>query len=114
MSKFYDIVGFSKVEETSDGVYYPSVIEKFYKGDVLKDYRRWVSGTDVNPSPSLSNTISIISDQFSYENCYAIKYVRYLGVYWEVTGIEIDIPRLKLTLGGVYNGPKARSSQDFG
>jgi hypothetical protein len=36
-----------------------------------------------------------------------MRYVEWLGTLWVVTNVEVQSPRLLLTLGGVYNGPKA-------
>ena len=41
---------------------------------------------------------------FLYENSSTIRYVSWLGVRWKVTNIDIQRPRLILTLGEVYNG----------
>ncbi len=34
-----------------------------------------------------------------------MKYVRWQGERWRITNIEIQRPRIVLTIGGIYNGP---------
>ena len=45
-----------------------------------------------------------MADPYAYDHFFAIKYVKWMGAYWKVTNVEVQRPRLKLTVGGVYNG----------
>lgn len=107
MSKFYGAVGYDKQIETSPGVWISDVSERSYAGDIIKNNRRWQDSGGVNDNLVLSTTISIIGDEYSYNNLSAIKYIKWMGGYWEVTNVEIPSPRILLTIGGVYNGEKA-------
>ena len=105
MAKFAGKVGFVTTAENPDrpGIWEPSVIERMYYGDVTRNYRKWSSGDSTNDNLSLSNEISIISDPFLTENFQDIRYVTYQNASWTVTNIEIQFPRVILTIGGVYN-----------
>ena len=59
----------------------------------------------LNNDISVGNSISIIADQHAIEHFFKIKYVRWAGVLWTVTSVEVQSPRLILSLGSVYNGP---------
>lgn len=108
MAKFYGTIGYCQsVEGTGDreGIFEDIVTERQYFGDVLQNSRRWEKGTDINDDLNISNKISIMADAFAWEHSYAIKYITWMGCRWKVTGLEIQRPRLILTIGGVYNGP---------
>lgn len=104
MAKYHGYVGYAIEVEAYPGVWEPQLIEHEYFGDVVKNRLNVQQGQAVNPTLTLSNSISIIADAFAYENFYAIRYVTYLGKKWSVTGIEIERPRILLTIGGIYNG----------
>lgn len=104
MAKFSGIIGYGSVIETSPGIWEETIIDKTYYGDVTRNYRRNQNSNNVNDDIVISNEISIIADPFAIENFNNIKYVCYNNVKWKVTSIEIQYPRLLLTVGGVYNG----------
>jgi hypothetical protein len=54
----------------------------------------------------VQNSISIVADEFAREKFFAIRYILWAGVYWSVTSVQVDHPRLTLQLGEVYNGAK--------
>lgn len=103
MNKFHGKIGFSKTEETSPGVWTPSITEKTYVGDIIKNHHRWQSNENVNDNLVLSNEVSIVADLFANSNTGNIRYVEWQDTKWRVTKVEVKRPRLILTLGGVYN-----------
>ena len=104
MSKFYGPIGYITQKEISPGVWDEVIVERSYRGDITRNNRRWEASEYKNDNLTISNYISIIADPFLYENSSTIRYVLWLGVRWKVTNIEIQRPRLILTLGEVYNG----------
>lgn len=104
MSKYYGKIGFRYSKETAPGVWTDVVDERAYYGEVLRNFRRWQNGMDLNKDLTISNEISIIADPFVLNNLAAIKYVEYGGSKWTVSSLEIRDVRLNLTLGGLYNG----------
>jgi len=105
--RYFGKVGYAIPEETGLDIIEDTIVERSYYGDVLKNNRRWEKGEGVNDNLNVSNKISIIADPYAYEHSYAIKYAEWMGAKWKVTDLEIDRPRLILTLGGVWNGPSA-------
>lgn len=103
MAKFYGKVGFLRTEESAPDVYSEVLTERLYKGDVIRNQKRYQSSESLNDDVVLSNNISIVADDYANENVFAIRYVMYKGVPWKVTNAEIQRPRLILTLGGKYN-----------
>lgn len=104
MPKFYGVIGFAEMKETSPGVWKESIVPKNYYGDLNRNVRRLQSGDQVNDDISITNEISIISDPYISQNFHSIRYVEFMGAKWKVTSVEVQYPRLILMLGGVYNG----------
>lgn len=107
MAKFHGMIGYSNQVETTPGVWEDQPSEREYYGDVVRESRKWDSADKVNDDLTVSNRISIIADDFANEHFSAMRYVLWVGVYWKVSTVDIQRPRLILSLGGVYNGPKA-------
>lgn len=107
MAKFYGAIGYGETMETAPGVYQDVITEHNYRGDITRNTRRLEDGDKVNDDISVSNSISIVADEYANEHFFAIRYVRWAGTLWKVSNVEVQSPRLLLTLGGVYNGPIA-------
>ncbi len=107
MAKYYGTIGFSKTIEKVPGVWSEEIIERRYKGQVIRNARRWETAETLNDNIKINNAISIMADSYLFNNIYAIKYVTWMNTRWKITDIEIERPHLKLTLGGLYNGPSS-------
>jgi hypothetical protein len=103
--RFYGEVGYGESTETSPGVWDDNVSEMAYRGDVIRDTRRLEAGATLNDDLIVSNSISIVADEFAFAHYFEIKYVKWQGILWTVSAVEVRPPRLILTLGKVYNGP---------
>lgn len=104
MAKFYGNIGYAVTTETVPGVWSDNITLRSYRGDVLRNTRRWESADKVNDNLVINNQISIIADSFAYENFASIKFVEWMNSKWKVTNVEVQRPRLILTIGGIYNG----------
>ena len=120
MAKFYGKVGFVETVETAPGVFMEKAIEKPYKGNVIRNSRKWeVSSDSINSNLNINNSITILADRFAIDHSPRIRYVEWMGSYWEVKNIDIDRPRLTLELGGVYErtiepeGSENSTSENF-
>ncbi len=107
MAKFYGSVGYgiSRETPTDSGIWVDDMVEYEYFGDVLRISRELREGESLNNGIFVQNSISIVADQFANENFSAIRYVRWSGTLWTVSKVEVQSPRLILSLGSVYNGP---------
>jgi hypothetical protein len=105
MARFYGKVGYGEDVNQGNGVWKTVITEKIYSGDIVRDYRRSVQGEKVNNDLTTSTAVSIVSDSYANNHFFAIRYVEWAGVLWEVTGVDQAHPRLVLQLGGKYNGP---------
>ncbi len=104
MAKFYGEIGYAESSETSPGVWENTITERLYSGNVIRSTKRWQNGDKVNDDLTINNEISVVADPFAYNNFHTMKYVKWMGTSWEINSIEILRPRIRLTLGGVYNG----------
>lgn len=111
MAKFYGKIGFQQQVEVRPGIWQPVVEEREYIGDIHRNSRRFSSVADkVNEDINMSNEISIIADPFALNNFSQMLYVEYFGQLFRISDVEVLYPRLKFSLGGVYNGPTAKDA----
>ena len=104
MGKFYGKIGYAVTSETSPGVWEEAITERNYSGDVIRNTRRWQSGQNLNDDLVINNTISIVSDPFADLNFHSMRYITWMGANWKITNVEVQRPRLILSIGGVYIG----------
>ena len=107
MAKFYGKIGFVTTVEDPDnpGVWTEETVEKEYRGDLISVRRRLQSSSNsVNDNVIISNELSIVADPYANENMYAMRYVMFGGAKWKIETVDVEYPRLKLSLGGIYNG----------
>lgn len=104
MSRFYGAVGYAKTVNTAPGVFEEVEEEMMYYGDILRNARRLESGENLNDQLVVNNSISILADAHALNHFFEIRYVVWEGAKWKVTNVEVQRPRLILTLGKVYNG----------
>lgn len=109
MAKYHDVIGHVNSVEIRPGVWEEAATEREYYGDVMRNTHRWQTGDTVNDNLTLNNLISVVADPFAYENLHTMRYIKWNGTYWKINNIEIQRPRIIITIGGVYNGPKAGS-----
>jgi|SRR3954453_17672889 len=107
MTKFHGRIGYGESTETSPGVYADAIVEYFYYGDVFNQSRALQQGENLNEDIQVGISISIVGNEYALEHYLSIRYVELAGELWTVANVEIQRPRLILTLGEVYNGPTA-------
>ena len=103
MAKFYGNIGFAESVETEPGVWVQEVTSRPYYGDLVRNFRKLENSGGVNDNVNISNEISIVSDPYANQNFHLIKYVEFMGTKWKVSNVEVQYPRLILTVGGLYN-----------
>ena len=103
MSKYCGVIGYAETVETSPGVWTEEITERKYYGDLIRNTRKLQSSGNQNDNITISNEISIVADPFAYENFHAIRYAEFMGSKWKVTSVDVQYPRLILSLGEVYN-----------
>lgn len=104
MAKFYGVIGFAETVETKPGIWKEVITERLYSGDLIRNSRNLQTSDSVNDNINISNEISIIADPYAEENFHNIRFVKFMGTKWKIKNVEVLYPRLRLTVGGVYNG----------
>lgn len=109
MARFHGRVGYgeSTESESGSGIWADVITEREYVGDVIQVRRGLDSSADYNTTLTVQNIISIVADAYANDRFFAIRYVEWMGALWTVTDIQVQRPRLLLSLGEVYNGPRA-------
>ena len=104
MAKFSGKIGYVKIEETAPGVYTEQIIERKVSGDLNRNTRGLQSTDQVNDNITITNEISIIADPYAANNFHSMRYVQFMGAKWKITSVNVQHPRLILSIGGLYNG----------
>jgi hypothetical protein len=104
MAKFCGKIGYAITEDTGSGVWVERIVEREHKGDLLRNISRSQPNNQVNDDLTINNQISILADEFAYENFQSMKYAEFMGAKWKITSAEVQRPRIILNVGGVYNG----------
>lgn len=110
MSKFSGVIGYAVNAEIRPGVWGDKIEVRKYFGDVIRNTRQYQSSDTLNDNLNVSNQFSILADPFAYENFHAMKYIEYMGTKWKISNVEVQYPRLILTVGGVYNEPTVEAT----
>lgn len=110
MAKFYGVIGYGETIEKAKGVWKPAITERRYSCEVIRNSRRFQTGENLNDNLTVNNRISIVADPFAYQNISTMRYIKWMGVSWKIIEVDIQRPRLILTIGGVYNGVKASTT----
>lgn len=103
MSKWYGKIGYAVTVEKIPGVWEEDITERSYYGDTYRNTRLLQNSGGVNDNVNIGNQISIVADPYANQNFHAMRYVEFMGTNWKITNVEVQYPRLILTIGGVYN-----------
>ena len=104
MAKYFGSVGYAETVETSPGIFKEQIVPRDYYGDIIRNNRRLENSEQVNDDINVTNQISIVSDPYAIQNFWKIRYATFMNQKWKVKTVDVEFPRLILTLGGLYNG----------
>lgn len=104
MAKFFGKIGYIDTVESEPGYWEEKAIEREYYGDITRNTSRYQNGGQVNDNIVINNILSIVADPYANKNFQHMRYVKWMGAKWKITNVEVQYPRIILTLGGVYNG----------
>lgn len=104
MAKWYGKIGYAENVEAKPGFWVEEITERSYYGDSYRNTRLLQNSGDINDNINIGNQISIIADPYANHNFHAMRYVEFMGSNWKITNVEVQFPRLILTIGGLYHG----------
>lgn len=111
MAKYYGNIGYAETVEKVDpttnkstGVWEEQITVRPYYGDLIRNTRRLQSSGNLNDNVTIGNEISIVADPYANKNFHAMRYAEFMGTKWKITNVDVQYPRLILTLGDEYNG----------
>lgn len=104
MAKWFGKIGYAVTSETRPGIWEEVIVERNYYGDMTRNSRRLQAASQVNDDININNELSIISDPYAMNSFHAMRYAEFMGTKWKITKVEVQYPRLILSLGGLYNG----------
>ena len=107
MAKFFGKVGYIGTVESEPGYWEERSIERDYYGDITRNTSRYQQDGQVNDNIVINNILSIVADPYANENFQHMRYVVWMGTKWKITNVEVQYPRIILTLGGMYNGTES-------
>ena len=104
MSKWFGKIGYAETVETTPGVWVEQITVREYYGDLTRNTRRLQTADKVNDDININNELSIVSDPYAINHFYSMRYAEFMGAKWKITNVEVQYPRLILSLGGMYHG----------
>lgn len=105
MSKWYGNIGYAAdYSETGPGIWEEQIIARPYYGESYRNTRLLQNSGTVNDNVNIANQISILADPYANQNFHMMRYVEFMGSNWKITNVEVQYPRLILTIGGLWNG----------
>lgn len=103
--KYYGELGYC---EYVDGEYSESIpvwTKRNYYGDVVRFGRRLEAGISIADNVVPTDSLSIVADPYALSHFHNLRYAVWQGCKWKITNVEVQYPRLILTLGGIYDEP---------
>lgn len=109
--KFYGPIGFRHTYEKKPSKWDEEIVEHNYYGDVIRNTKRFQGNDHINENLDISNQISIVADPFARNHFHEMIYVKWMGATWKISSVEVQFPRLIISIGGVYNGNEPEPDQ---
>lgn len=105
MARYYGFIGYAdEMTETAPGLWEEKIVERPYYGDTMRNTRQLQTSDSINDNVNIGNQISIVADPYAESHIYAMRYATFQGTKWKVTSVDVQRPRLILSLGGLWNG----------
>ena len=104
MAKFYGEIGYAETSEVEPGIWAEQITYRPYYGEITRNLHNFKNGEGVNDNITMSSNLSIIADPYANKNFQYMRCIRFKGSKWKINNVEINYPRIILSIGGVYNG----------
>lgn len=103
MARFVGKLGYAKTVQTRPGVWEEVYEVREVRGDIKRYAQNFDQGTEVNGKVKASHQISVLADPYAFAHFLDIRWIEWAGRKFEVTYVEVERPRIVLTIGGPYN-----------
>ena len=103
MAKWHGKIGFAEQIEYEPGKWDVQIVERPYFGDLIRNTRLLQNSSNAIDNINVGNQISIIADPYANQNLRSITYIEFMGNNWKISNVEVQYPRLILTIGGLHN-----------
>ena len=104
MAKWYGKIGYAKMTEVEPGDWREVITDRPYFGDSIRNTRMLQNSGQLNDNVNIGNQISIVADPYANDHIYDMRYAEFQGSLWKITNVDVQYPRLILSLGGLYSG----------
>ena len=104
MAKYFGLITYVTQAETTPGVWENVSNSQPMRGDIIRKGASSQNGDKINSDVSLNHRVSLVADAYALGNYHDIKHISIDGREWEVTSIEVQRPRIIVTVGGLWNG----------
>lgn len=104
MARYSGIVGFVTQSESVPGVWSSVEKSKTMKGDIIRGGANIQNDGKINSDVTFNHRISLIGDAYAFANYYNLKWIKVDGIKWSVSSVEVQRPRIIVSLGGLWNG----------
>ena len=104
MSKWYGKIGYAESVEVEPGDWQEKITERSYYGDMYRNTRLLQNSGGINDNVNVANQISIVADPYANDHIFAMRYIEFQKAKWKISNVEVQYPRLILTVGGLWNG----------
>lgn len=104
MARFAGLVGYVTQVESVPGIWSPEETSKMMKGDIIKQSSTVQNGDKVNSDVTLNHRVSLLGDAYAFDKYFNLKWIEVDGRKWEISSVEVQRPRLIVSLGGLWNG----------
>lgn len=105
MAKWYGKIGFTVTEEIEPGMWVNNeLVTREYFGDVISNQWMRQNSGEVNDNIKISNQISIVADPYAVNHVSSMTWIEFSNEKWKVSKVDVQYPRLIISLGEVWNG----------
>lgn len=105
MNKWCGKIGFTYTGEIEPGLWVENEVdERTYYGDVISNRWKRQNSGNVNDDINISNQISILADPYAINHVSSMTWIEFSNEKWKVTDVDVQYPRLLISIGGVWNG----------
>jgi hypothetical protein len=99
------VIGYGEQTKIRPGVWEDVIVEKKFRGDVLRPSSGPDEGGKVNDDLKVGLSISVVAGAYHAQHVHELRYISWQGQLWKVANVDVAHPRLIMRLGGLYNGP---------